>query len=105
MSWVLILSPFSTHGPPAVIGGYPTKDEAEAAGQVALGPPKRRSLAAWGKAHGWPADQWGFCESWDSEKKERREPHYPGNPSCWHSYVVIPGAASAGPECAIIIAE
>jgi hypothetical protein len=36
MSWVLILTSSYYNQPPAVIGGYPTRDEAEQAGEMAI---------------------------------------------------------------------
>lgn len=98
-SWVLIITASSSHAPPAVIGGYGSKEEAVAAGEAALGAPERRSVDAWGKHHGWPADRYGVCDWWDREKQEPRQPPYPGHEHPeWHSYTVVPGAASSGPE-------
>lgn len=74
--WVLILRGSYTTEPPAVIGGYPTRDAAEAAGDCALVQVPPTELSPW------PA-----------------RPHY-------RYYIVIPGAASAGAigmvECALV---
>jgi hypothetical protein len=36
VTWVLILVPVLDHSPPAVIGGYRSRDDAEAAGWLAI---------------------------------------------------------------------
>lgn len=75
MSWVLILSPRDGARHPAIVGGYRTREEAEAAGRVAT-----------------------FADINTDEE-------YPAidNPYWWRqfeAYTVIPGAADTPPEAA-----
>lgn len=67
MSWVLILTTDGTMFPPAVIGGYPSREEAEAAGHAAT---EVAETAALTDSHTFPE---------------------------FTAYTVIPGAACAGP--------
>lgn len=73
-SWVLILSPrriADRPAHPAVVGGYRTKDEAEAAGRIA-------TMAEARERDDYGALYW--CE--------------------WEAFTVIPGAADTPPESA-----
>lgn len=99
MTWVLILNPKDgIWRAPAVVGGYPSREEAWAAGVEAAGPPETWSPNAWAKHHGWPGETFGDSY-WDKEREAFREPRYIGNGSeHWGSFTVIPGAASSGPE-------
>ena len=66
MSWVLILTSTVNARPPAVVGGYPTRESAELAGELATRPILQPAESTW---------------QWDSQAP------------CYQYFTVIPGAA------------
>lgn len=91
-TWVLIVTSGTYARPPVVIGGYPSKADAVAAGEVALGDPVRRDIDAWTTAHPRPED--AGKKIWDCHPAVP----YPGPVTEWSRYTVLPGAAVSGPE-------
>lgn len=71
MTWVLILTPSFNHQPPAIIGGYPTQEAAEAAGKAAI----------------------AYQVEQPSEARPFGKVAYPAHTR----FTVIPGAAAFGP--------
>ena len=81
-SWILILRPNHNrdiHGAmPAIIGGYSSREEADAAGKIAV-------------------DFWGGNKEFELQW-HKANPHGGVLPRRdWDSFIVIPGSASMGP--------
>lgn len=78
-TWVLILTPNDQHRHPAIIGGYRSAEQAEAAGNEAMMSPQDKALR---KMTAEERVEWynkGGSFSWSPT---------------WVSYTVIPGAAA-----------
>lgn len=79
MTFILILASSKTHGWPAVIGGYASREQAEAAGREAT--MAHLTQEGFEEAR-YGADDWALWGPWTNRP--------------WESFTVIPGNAASG---------